>query len=216
MNPDFKSLYKSACVCMCVCVGGGWGDTRQRHSSGTHYSRDGTDSHVSVWHVKTIHWCEYHDTRSVREALQTLVFRYCIGFRMTHIFIQNGKPCCFTSHKIFHKMSILRYFCDLIIIHIWTKQLSVVYCKWKKFKKNNIHRLNWPDQETNLNWHHPHIKKTAKLWWKAAKQKLNVRVQVQTAGLLNISSSGMWDFCHWWVVSKDHSFFTVTARIPWR
>jgi hypothetical protein len=59
----------------------------------------------------------------------------------------------------------------------------------KKLKKNNIHRLNWPDQETNLKWHHPYIKKTAKQWWKAAKQKLNARVQVQTAGLLNIRSS---------------------------
>jgi hypothetical protein len=104
--------------------------------------------------------------------------------------MQNGKPCCFTSHKLFHKI-ILQYFCDLIITHIWTKQPSVVYCKGKKLKKSNIHRLNWPDQETSLNRNHPYIKKTAKQWWKAAKQKLNVRVQVQTAGLLNIRYSGM-------------------------
>jgi hypothetical protein len=78
---------------------------------------------------------------------------------MTQIFMQNGKPCCFTSHKSFHEMSISRCFCDLIITHIWTKQLYVVYCNGKKFKKNNIQRLNWPDHETNLNWHHPHIRK---------------------------------------------------------
>jgi hypothetical protein len=65
-----------------------------------------------------------------------------------------------------------------------------------RLKKNNIHRLTWVDQETSLHWHYPYIKKTAKQWCKAAKQKLNVKVQVQTAGLLNIHSSGMRDFCH--------------------
>jgi len=132
MNPDFKSLYKSAHVC--VWGGEGVYDTTQRHSSGIQYSRDNKKSHVSVWQWEehTLMGIPGHKTSSWSPSNLCLQVLDWSGFRMTHIFMQNGKPRCFTSHKIFHKMSILQYFCNLIITHIWTKQLSVVYCKKKK------------------------------------------------------------------------------------
>jgi hypothetical protein len=150
MNPDVKSLYKSAYVCVCVCGGGGGrGMTLHYNVHQAHTTVKMLEScHCMARKDHTMMEIPWHKTSSWSPSNLCLQVLDC--FRMTHVFMQNWKPRCFTSHKIVHRMSILQYFCDLIITHIWTKQLSVVYCKGKNSRKTII-RLNWPDQENNLN-----------------------------------------------------------------